>query len=43
MDFTLHVWRQKDSSKPGKLETYQAKNISLMTATAWKVFVALAQ
>ena len=28
MDFTLHVWRQKDSSKPGKLETYQAKNIS---------------
>ncbi len=28
MDFTLRVWRQKDSSKPGKMETYQAKNIS---------------
>ncbi len=28
-DFTLHVWRQKDGSSPGKMVTYQAKGISL--------------
>lgn len=28
MEFTLHVWRQKDGSSPGRVETYRARNIS---------------
>jgi succinate dehydrogenase / fumarate reductase iron-sulfur subunit len=28
MDFTLHVWRQKDSRDKGRIVTYEAKNIS---------------
>ncbi len=27
MDLTLHVWRQKDRSSQGKMETYPAKNV----------------
>jgi len=27
MNFTLKVWRQKNSAAPGRLETYQAQNI----------------
>jgi succinate dehydrogenase / fumarate reductase iron-sulfur subunit len=28
MNFTLKIWRQRDASTPGKLETYQAKDMS---------------
>lgn len=28
MDLTLNVWRQKNASSPGRLVTYQAKNVS---------------
>ena len=28
MDLTLYVWRQKGPDSPGKLEEYQAKDIS---------------
>lgn len=28
MDLTLHVWRQKNKSTPGKMEAIEAKNIS---------------
>lgn len=28
MNLTLHVWRQKDANDKGKMETYQAKDIS---------------
>lgn len=28
MNFTLHVWRQKDASTPGSMVTYKATNIS---------------
>jgi succinate dehydrogenase / fumarate reductase, iron-sulfur subunit len=28
MNLTLHVWRQKSSQDPGRMETYQAKGIS---------------
>ncbi len=28
MNLTLHVWRQKGPQAKGKLETYQAKNVS---------------
>ncbi|KAB8146038.1 succinate dehydrogenase/fumarate reductase iron-sulfur subunit [Chloroflexia bacterium SDU3-3] len=28
MDLTLNVWRQKDANSPGKMVTYQAKNVS---------------
>jgi succinate dehydrogenase / fumarate reductase iron-sulfur subunit len=28
MDLTLHVWRQKNSLSPGKIQTYEAKGIS---------------
>ncbi len=28
MNLTLHVWRQKNASDPGRLEQYQAKNIT---------------
>ena len=27
MNFTLHVWRQKDRKSPGKMEAIAAKNI----------------
>ncbi len=27
MNLTLHVWRQKNASDPGKMATYQAKNV----------------
>ncbi len=28
MNFTLHVWRQKNAREPGRLVTYQARNIT---------------
>src|SRR5207249_9130499 len=28
MNFTLHVWRQKDRRSPGRMETYAARDIS---------------
>src|SRR5689334_18831226 len=28
MDFTLHVWRQKDANSKGEMKTYDAKGIS---------------
>lgn len=28
MDYTLHVWRQKNPTSPGKMVTYEAKGIS---------------
>ena len=28
MNLTLHVWRQKGPNEPGKLEQYDAKNVS---------------
>ena len=28
MNLTLHVWRQKGPNAPGKLETYDAHNVS---------------
>lgn len=28
MDFTLHVWRQKSPDAPGRIEVYEAKDIS---------------
>ena len=28
MNFKLHVWRQKDSRSPGRMETYEAKDVS---------------
>lgn len=28
MNFTLHVWRQNDRNDPGRMETYQAKDVS---------------
>jgi succinate dehydrogenase / fumarate reductase iron-sulfur subunit len=28
MEFTLHVWKQKNKQSPGKLETYHAKNVT---------------
>lgn len=28
MEFTLHVWKQKQQNAPGKLETYHAKNVT---------------
>lgn len=28
MNLTLHVWRQKGPNEPGKLEVYEAKNVS---------------
>src|SRR5450631_1606063 len=27
MNLTLHVWRQKDANDPGRMVTYQAKNV----------------
>src|SRR3712207_6592415 len=28
MNLTLHVWRQKDRNSPGRMETYQARDVS---------------
>ena len=28
MDFTLRVWRQKDSGDKGRFETYEARGVS---------------
>ena len=28
MNLTLHIWRQKGPDQPGKLETYEARNVS---------------
>ena len=28
MNFKLHVWRQKDANSPGRMESYEAKDIS---------------
>lgn len=28
MNFTLHIWRQRDRKDPGRMETYTARNVS---------------
>ena len=44
MKLTLHVWRQKDRTDPGRMETYAAADVSLpsLRLSALQVAVAMA-